>query len=89
MRYVSGRDCRSPASEQLLVQLTEQIRCPRTHARGRVDANAVLRYIRITAAMGLDYLQHGVCSQQASMALSGDGGLQLGRLAVCPKILLP
>jgi len=38
VRYISGRDCRSPASEQLLVQLTEQVRCPRTHARGRVDA---------------------------------------------------
>ena len=45
-------------------------------ARGRVDANAVLRYIRITAAMGLDYLQHGVCSQQASMALSA--GIRAG-----------
>ena len=38
VRYTFCRDCRSPASEQLLVQLTEQVRCLRTHARGRVDA---------------------------------------------------
>ena len=40
MRYVSGRDYRSPASEQLRVQLTEQIRCPRTHALFPAGARA-------------------------------------------------
>ena len=35
-----------------------------------VNANAVLTYIQVTGAVGLDYLEHGVCSQQAALALS-------------------
>lgn len=38
--------------------------------RHKVDGQKVLKYIQITGAVGLDYLSAGVCSQQASFALS-------------------
>ena len=36
----------------------------------KVDGAKVLQYIKVTGLAGLDYLSAGVCSQQASFALS-------------------